>query len=172
MITHRDWVKRELEKFIDRFGLHKGTNKKVLDIGCGMPIDFKIYFESIGYEYVGLDNDEKCKNSYIINGDMFKIPSPNNYFDIIFSCHAFEHSTNPINSLKEMLRVTKKYIFIATPYPCEQQILKADYDHIFVMNVMQMKRLFAYCGIRTIDIYVDDKQEKEQDWNIISIGEK
>ena len=164
---------RELVQFIDRYGLQDGKGKKVLEIGAGDTVEFKSYFESLGYQYMAIDRDSKYKSSSCVIGDMADLSIfDNNDFFIVFSCHSFEHTELPINTLKEMRRVTQKYIFIATPYPCFHQILNADNDHIMVLTDMQMERLFRYCKIYKINIYYDKAQKIEQDYNVISIGEK
>ena len=64
-------------------------------------------------------------------------------------------------------------LFIATPYPCERQILTGDEDHYFVLSQMQMKRLLISTGWQDIDTFTQNRDiELEQSWNVISIGEK
>ena len=171
-MSHRDYVKPELVKFLDRYALLNGKGKKVLEIGPGDDIEFKNYWESLGYEYMSVDCNSKYESKYCKRGNMENLPFSNNEFDIVFSCHSFEHTEAPTQALKEMRRVSKKYVIVFTPYPCEHQILKADIDHINVLSDMQIERLFRWCNITKINIYYDKKQELEQDWNVCAFGEK
>ena len=126
--------------------------------------DFKDKFEQYNIkEWLMTD-----KNDNIF---MENLPYEDDSFDLIFSCHAFEHCENPLKALREMKRVSKKWVIIITPFHCKHQILNADFDHIFCLTEIQMKRLFRYTGIIEDKIYVQDIMgAKEQDYNLISIG--
>lgn len=132
---------------------------------------FKPYLESKGLEWSGLDRE----GSPTITGPMEDMPIPDNTFDLIFCCHALEHCEIIIDALREFKRVLKPNgkFFIATPCPCEHQILKGDYDHIFVLNPMQMVRLIKYVEFKDGESHLQSKGiEKEQDYNVITTGVK
>lgn len=167
MTSHRDWVMVEFKRFVKDNNL---TSGKLLDVGCYNTALQKQITE-LGFEWVGVDRAPAEEG--ISLGVMEQLPFADNSFDIVFCCHAFEHSEHPIEALKEFKRVTKKWIYIATPFPCKHQILEADSDHIFVLNPMQMERLFRYAGYKGGQNYVQWKDiSLEQDYNIISIGVK
>ena len=170
-MSHRNWCIRELNTFLDRYSLLDVTNKKVLEIGTSDDVEVKNYLESLNYEYAAIEKNEKHKEPYRIIADMNNMPFNDNSFDLVISIHSFEHTLDPIKSLQEMKRVSSKYIFIATPYPCRKQILEGDEDHLFILNELQMERLFRWCKIEKINIYCDNKQDREQDFNLIAIGE-
>lgn len=171
-MSHREILFPELKNFISRYGLEQGKNKKVLEIGPSDTVDFKNYFEELGYEYLGVDNNTKNKSNFCVIGNMEKIPFADNSFDIIFSCHSFEHTEANVQALREMKRCSRKYIIIFTPNECLHQTLMADTDHINVLNERQMERLFRYVGITKLFIYTQkDGIKLEQDFNLCSFGE-
>lgn len=165
-MNHRDYTMLAFDDFFKDKDL-KGM--KVLDVGC-QNRELKPYLEKYGLEWYGLDVINTTDES-ILHANMSKMPLPDNEFDIVVVCHSWEHCERPVDALKEFKRVAKKWIFIAAPSPCKHQILEADEDHIFVMNEMQMERLFKYIKIKDYKIYLQTKNiPREQDYNIISIA--
>jgi len=162
MNNHRENVMLEIEKFLKDINVNDFT---CLELGAGTSTEFENKFiEKGAKEWIRTDSE------YGIF--MENLPYPDKSFDLIFSCHAFEHCRHPLIALFEMKRVAKKFIIITTPNHCEHQVLKADFDHIFCLTEMQMKRLFNYLRIPEYGIYTQTENiAKEQDWNLISIGD-
>ena len=155
MRTHRQHLLDDFKKFI--------KDKKfenILELGSNDKSDFK---DKCDCNYVMTD-----KNDGVLMEDL---PFGDNTFDLVFSCHAFEHCENPLQALKEMKRVSKKWVLIFTPYHCKHHVLDSDSDHIFVLTEMQMRRLMGYVGFKS-NIYVSVPRNPEQFWNLVSIGEK
>lgn len=144
--THRDPVLEWLE--VNKAGFPKG---KVLEFGCGENEDFKNWFEKEGYPWTGLTPNvfnDKVRNGYIED-----IKGANEPFDIIFSCHTFEHCRDPIKALENIYHLLndKGLLILATPLCVEEQIVKdADWDHIFVLNEMQLLKLLWYSHFKRI----------------------
>ena len=160
-MTHRDNVLLEIDKFVDTKNM---TGLKCLELGAGNKYDFK-------YKFLEHNVADWIMTDIVYGVSMEDIPYKNNEFDLIFSCHAFEHCENPIKALREMKRVSNKWIIITTPHHCHHQVLGADEDHIFCLTEIQMKRLFKYVGIEEYTIYTQKLiGKKEQDYNLISIG--
>ena len=99
----------------------------ILDAGCGDGTGLKFLFDS-GYKNLyGIDiNPNKyflAKNHIgsdrIIDSDITNTPFEDEKFDIVWCSHTLEHSYSPIESLKELCRITKKggYVLIVIPYP-------------------------------------------------------
>ena len=137
-------------------------NAKVLDVGCGDLGYTRGYFLTQGFQWLGIDKNFEDKEQNIFKCEMEDIKIvPDNSIDLVFVCHSLEHSEQPIKALKEFRRVLKLggYLFISMPLHCEKQILGGDEDHISVFSQMQMKRLFAYTGIRLLDFWVEKQFE-------------
>ena len=184
MITHRDIVWLDVKPMITQLQLSNTTNKgkdnnsnrRVLDIGCH-DIYFKKPFESLGLDWHGIDkyvpiDDRGNAIGYteIVHGDMNDIPYDDKTFDLIFCCHAFEHSENPLQTLREFKRVSKRFIIIATPFPNNHHILEADEDHIFCLHENQMERLLRYSGIEKVVCYIQRYSSNKNQWNLITVG--
>jgi len=165
MKTHREIVWDEFIKWCDSIDLKK---MRVLEIGPGPHTEFRKEFERRGAYWWGLDtvyHDDK-----VYAGAMEAIPFPDKHFDYIFACHSFEHTTHPIQTLVQIKNKCMKQFMLITPYHCQHQVLEGDFTHLFVLTDIQMERLFLASGIKKIDIYIQKNAEKEQDWNLISIG--
>jgi len=189
MNTHRDNLMPAIKEL-----LHTDiAGKKILELGQGLDTDFKELFESLGLIYTASDNCIGINNAEYneiteqirpakLSGEQYYYDSMEDLksfsdesFDIIFSCHAFEHCENPLKAIREALRVLKKggkYI-VATPWCCKHHIIDSDMDHIFVLNQYQMMRLLHYAGFNLIDVIEQRNIAwKEQDFNLISVGVK
>lgn len=169
MVTHRDYAFERLADFLSRNDM---KDKKVLEIGATIDYSARDLFLKFGVE------DYKCvdKKEDI---DVHNLPFEEETYDMIFSCHAFEHFENPVQALREIHRVLKPggVIYLITPYPCEHQICHADDDHIFVLTPHQMARLLTYTKFTLYTFIVQQQYSggmilKEQDYNVITIGRK
>lgn len=168
-MNHREIVTIELEKF-----LKNKSFANVLDVGCG-DRQFQEYFNNknidwFGTEIEGTQTEDffacKMENMNVIH---------NESFDLVFSCHSFEHCERPIDALREFKRILKPngWIFIATPFPNEHHVLNSDKDHIFCLNEMQALKLMQYVGFDSAMTFTQKENiEKEQNYNIIWVGKK
>lgn len=166
-ITHRTYVMQAFDTFLKNNNITGGT---LLDVGCRDEC-LKKEMETRGFVWTGIDtHPEKDTILFGRMEDMKELE--NDSYDIVFCCHAFEHCENPISALREMWRVTKKWIFLATPCPCEQQILKGDKDHIFVLHPTQLVKIVGYCkpfgeNCRVGCYLQKEGIDLERDWNVI-----
>lgn len=74
---------------------------------------------ALDYAYTPLSlAQEFGSKAVLIQGDMFNLPFPTATFDLTFNNSTLEHLSNPLDALKEMVRVTKrgKYVFVGVPY--------------------------------------------------------
>ena len=96
-------------------------NAKILDVGVGSGTLAKFWKEQ-GYDVVGLDISDKSltiassKGIYCVKGDVTKgLPFCDNTFDLVYSDGLLEHFIDPEPILKEIFRVSKKYVFTIVP---------------------------------------------------------
>lgn len=95
--------------------------KSVLEVGCGTGILAK-ELKRMNKDVTGLDvsklalrNAEK-KGIKTIHHDLDQpLPFPDNSFDCVICCQVLQHIHRPSKLIKEMQRVTKKYVIINVP---------------------------------------------------------
>lgn len=169
-VDHRELVKEVFDKWWGKTG-SKGT-PNLADIGCADDY-FKKYFESKGMKWFGVDKYPASDN--VMSGTMENLPLQTGKMDLVFVCHAFEHTENPISSLREFHRVLKRggYLIIITPYPCKEQIQEGDHDHLWVLHPNQMVQILNYTNFRELEVIVHKEGiEKQMHWQMLSIGRK
>lgn len=96
----------------------------VLDVGCGEGFTLmRLHKEKIGKKLSGIDNMEQAiklgkklhPQFKIEKGDIYKLPYKDNSFDLVLCMEVLEHLENPVAALKELKRVSKKYVLLSVP---------------------------------------------------------
>lgn len=149
--------------------------KSILEIGYGTDKEFRNLFEELGMVYTGTDMINFFSgDEYHVNRMEDLKDFEEDTFDFVFSCHTFEHCERPIDALREIHRVLKSggRMILITPWCCKHHIIDADEDHIFVLNSYQMLKLIYYTGFNGGVKEQKDLDVKEQDFNIITWGDK
>jgi len=89
------------------------SKDRILEVGCGKGRFLKVIREVYpDTECTGVDISSALLSHVpagirVLKGSMESIPCPNDYFDVVFSVEAIEHSANPEIAIKEMVRVTR-----------------------------------------------------------------
>lgn len=102
----------EIKKYIDFSQIIS-----ILDVGCGKGI-FTYYLSNLAHT-IGLDisnsmlKENPC--SLLVQGDVQHLPFKDCQFDLVFSANLLHHVKDPLNTLKEMKRVSRKYIVLIEP---------------------------------------------------------
>lgn len=96
----------------------KFSNKKVLEVGCGIGID-GLEFVKAGADYIGVDFSEQSAklaeknfalhgyNAKILVADAESLPFADNSFDFIYSWGVIHHTPRPELAISEIWRVLK-----------------------------------------------------------------
>jgi len=103
-------------------GFAELSDKTLLDVGCGSGTflnDPKVNV-ALG---VGLDISHKIlmeakaktKSAVFLQGDGERLPFADDSFDVVVSLDALEHTPSPLAAVKEMCRVARSKIVVATP---------------------------------------------------------
>lgn len=96
----------------------------VLDVGCGEGFTLdRLQKAKIGKTHEGLEYSKEAiglgKKLYpklnIRQGDIYKLPYRDNSFDLVICTEVLEHLENPRKALKELTRVSRKYILLSVP---------------------------------------------------------
>ncbi|MFQ5952349.1 MAG: class I SAM-dependent methyltransferase [Candidatus Omnitrophota bacterium] len=114
---HREGRKKYID-LIKKY-LKKGSEQKVLEVGCGSSIDSHLIAEETKAEVYGIDISEKAlkiakdvslnfeEKVHLSIGDARKLEFANDAFDLVFSQGLLEHFEKPVDILKEQIRVLK-----------------------------------------------------------------
>ncbi len=98
--------------------------ESILDAGCGEGFTLaKIKKAKIGKKLEGIEYfDEAIKIGKAINpditikkADIYKLPYKDNSFDLVICTEVLEHLETPEKALKELKRVSKKYVILTVP---------------------------------------------------------
>ena len=98
--------------------------KNILDAGCGEGFTLSKFYEfKIGKELEGIDSSEQAvelgKKMYphlsLKIGNIYTLRYIDNYFDIVICTEVLEHLENPARALKEIERVSSKYVLLTVP---------------------------------------------------------
>jgi len=132
---------------------------KILEVGSNIGIQL-LFLQKMGFSSLyGIEinktaiefSRKNLKNINIIEGSALDIPFKDNYFDLVFTSGVLIHiSPNDIgNVMKEIYRVTKKYIwgfeyyadeYTEIPYRGKRSILwKANFPEMYLKNFKDLK---------------------------------
>ena len=113
------------EWYLQRFGWETMDSLKeflmqrnrILDAGCGLGSDVKLYAENTTGAVFGVDISDgvflaqeklgNLLNAYIIKADMTKLPFPAEYFDLVVCDQALHHTPDTHESFKKLLSHVK-----------------------------------------------------------------
>jgi 2-polyprenyl-3-methyl-5-hydroxy-6-metoxy-1,4-benzoquinol methylase len=96
----------------------------ILDAGCGEGFTMNKLrengigkkIEGIEYEKDAIDFGKKLfPNLAIKQGSVYELPYKDSSFDLVICTEVLEHLEKPSIALREMLRVSKKYLIISVP---------------------------------------------------------
>lgn len=98
--------------------------ESILDVGCGEGITLdKLEKQSIGKKLYGIDYSDDAlkigKKIYphlsLSKGDIYDIKEKDSTYDLVMATEVLEHLDDPQKALKELIRVSKKYVLLSVP---------------------------------------------------------
>jgi SAM-dependent methyltransferase len=143
-----------VEHFIDIWDL-------ILEVGCGKGGNVR-YLKDKGYMVTGIDKDPSvCDGETIFNHDYREfMPPTNNFYDMIYALHLFEHIMNPEDFLSRCLKSLRFNGKILLELPNVDDPLLTVYDipefrkfywrpdHVFFYNKETIEKLLKKCRIQ------------------------
>ena len=125
--THKNPIQRFLlgNFFKNLVNLTKAkTVDSILDVGCGEGFTLNRLKENgIGKKLEGIEYLQAAidlgKKTYpdikITKGNIYELPYRDNEFDLVLCTEVLEHLEKPQDALKELVRVSRKYLVISVP---------------------------------------------------------
>jgi 2-polyprenyl-3-methyl-5-hydroxy-6-metoxy-1,4-benzoquinol methylase len=125
--THKNPIQRFLlaNFFKNLVNITKAkTVDSILDVGCGEGFTLNRLRENkIGEKLEGIEYLQAAidlgKKTYpdikITKGTIYDLPYKTNSFDLVLCTEVLEHLNKPQDALKELVRVSKKYLVISVP---------------------------------------------------------
>lgn len=119
----------------------------VLDVGCGTgSVLAEVIRHGIGTRHVGIDvaNPEEHLDLNA-NGldlrcyDGSRLPFDDNSFELVYASHVVEHVPDPRGFLKELARVSSKYLYVEVP--CEMTVRSSP---AAIQTALQIGHINAY----------------------------
>lgn len=94
------------------------SQTSVLDVGCGNGF-FTHYFAQKSNHVVGLDLSQFMlglnTHPHLVRGSAENLPFEDKSFDVVFCSNLLHHVKDPLHVVKEMVRVSKKYVVLSEP---------------------------------------------------------
>jgi ubiquinone/menaquinone biosynthesis C-methylase UbiE len=151
-------ARRSLNGQVKKVSKTVGSNKHILDVGCGSKPYEKFFCQN---NYVGIDIKESGEADGGKKPDKFfdglTIPYDNNSFDFIICTQVLEHAVDPRRLLEECNRVLKKggVIFLTMPFVYPEHGTPYDfrrftsYGHrqIFNESCFDTESVLPTCGV-------------------------
>jgi len=125
--THKNPIQRLLLDNFFRNLTNLTAAKKVdsiLDVGCGEGFTLnRLKKQGIGKKLEGIEYLQAAidlgKKTYpdikITKGTIYELPYKDNSFDLVLCTEVLEHLEDPQKALKELVRVSNKYLVISVP---------------------------------------------------------
>lgn len=124
---HRNPIQRYLINnfYQEFFRMLKLTHSEtILDVGCGEGVTLnKIHQMKIGKQLEGVDNFDDAiaigKKAFphltLKKADIYSLPYKDNSFEVVLCNEVLEHLERPEEALKELKRVSNKYLLLSVP---------------------------------------------------------
>lgn len=145
---------------------HLQTGESTLEPGGGSAYVSAMLAEK-GYASYAMDYasmpltmaQQQGSKAILIQGDIFNMPFVDESFDLTFNNSTLEHFPNPLDALREMVRVTKrgKHVFVGVPYTygplsvykLKKSSFKGAWDGT-TYSGKSLKKLFQEAGLEVV----------------------
>ena len=136
-------------KILTDLGLVLEQNTAILDFGCG---EGELVREgrAAGFQMFGCDFDAQGPNLSPISTQPYRLPYPDNSFDVVVSNQVFEHVMDYDSALAELSRILKPDGSFLHMFPARARFIE---PHVFVPGATVLRNrpwllLWALLGVR------------------------
>jgi ubiquinone/menaquinone biosynthesis C-methylase UbiE len=124
--TKNPVVKFALNKFFHGIETMLSTNHfdKILEVGCGngyVTEFLKRNYPNAEIKAIDINSEKLAVAKARVHdvefsiGDIYDIKQEDASFDLVISTQVLEHLENPVDAIKELLRVSKKHVIVSVP---------------------------------------------------------
>lgn len=123
--TSNPIARRMMQGFeADFTALFRQTNaQRILEVGCGEGHMLRILRQISSAQLFGLDVDlpvlrqaaERCPDAGLAFVDGHQLSYPADAADLVVACEVLEHVSQPDRVLREIARVTRRYVILSVP---------------------------------------------------------
>jgi ubiquinone/menaquinone biosynthesis C-methylase UbiE len=135
------------------------TNKRVLDVGCGLGLDYEFYLKNdVEVEYFGVDiccgfiehNKKEYPGTNFVCGKSYELPFKDKAFGLTTTRHVLEHLKEPYSTIHEMCRVSDRVaiIWFIAPGKIEQTRLTRKGFYKNTYSESELMRYIEQLGFR------------------------
>ena len=133
----------KLDEVIETLNIEKGS--RILDVGCGDGTRVR-QLQKAGYKAIGTEiNEGWIDYDYVFKGDAENLPFNSNTFEVVASIDVLEHLTNPHTAIKELFRVSNKYVIVYITVLGDSTLME-DPTHKTFWTLEQWKRELSKYG--------------------------
>ncbi|MBW3003610.1 class I SAM-dependent methyltransferase [Candidatus Woesearchaeota archaeon] len=120
------------------------NSENILEIGVGNKT-VSDYLKRRGLKVTTCDYDRRLSPDVV--ADVRKLPFDANFFDLIYACEVLEHIPfdDFKNVLKDLHRITKRYVIISVPYP--RMYFGASFRFPFIKRILRKESIEVNLGI-------------------------
>ncbi len=112
----REFAQPKVEIIASLIGMNEKTT--VLDVGCGNGF-FTHYFTQKTTHVTGMDLSQYMlglnAHTQLVRGRAEELPFKDKSFDLVFCSNLLHHVENPVDVVKEMVRVSKRFVSLSEP---------------------------------------------------------
>ena len=135
-----------MEKIREIVPINRDTT--VLDVGCGSG-NFTYQFSLLSNKVMGIDHSEyifkKNPHKNLLLSDATNIAFKDNCFDIVFCSDTLHHIPEYTKTIREMVRVSKKYVIVMEANPLNPLIMGVGIarkeERILIKNPLTLKKI-------------------------------
>lgn len=126
-----------------------------MDVGCGSKTKHN-YLK--GNNIIHVDIDKTADADLFMDINLLGFESKS--FDVVHASHVLEHIINPNIAVREMKRVSRKYIIIKVPNATYFKLFNERSDHMFSWTLTTFEN-FLKCHFRDVKVYGNKHRVQE-----------
>lgn len=149
--------------------------RTILDVGCGFGRDYEYIKKELNLDYFGIDITPKMIRAFHDHypeakaeiGDIYKIPHPDKYFDVVLCSDVLVHIPAFESAIKELFRVCSSTLILKLAYITNGPTYSStDKNYGFLnicYNIDYVITVLNSVGFKEVEVVALDKSELAND---------